>query len=404
MLIAARALLGVAGATLAPSTLSLIRNMFHDETERTAAIGVWIASYSVGGAIGPVLGGIMLSYFWWGSVFLLAVPVMVLLLIVAPMLLPEFKDPEAGRLDIASAVLSLAAVLFAIYGIKQIAEAGVSVLALGVIAAGGVIGWVFVRRQARLPNPLIDLKLFKVPAFSAALATNLTAMMVSFAVFLLVAQYLQLVLGMGPFEAGLWSIPSAIGFTVGSMLAPKFVRRVRPAYVMAGGLLAGSAGFAMLSFAGSAGLAALVAGMIVLSLGLAPVVTLSTDLIVGSAPPENAGAASAISETGAEFGGALGIALLGSVAAAIYTSTMGGSMPQGVPPEAAAAARGNIGAAAAVAGDLSQTLGNELVSASRAAYAHAFQVATLISAAVCVVAACVTGAMLRTIASRSGAH
>lgn len=170
MLIATRALLGIAGATLAPSTLSLIRNMFLDPTQRTFAIGVWVTSYSVGGAIGPLLGGIVLEYFWWGSIFLLGVPVMVLLLVVGPMLLPEFRDPKAERLDLLSAAQSLAAVLLVIYGLKKLAEDGLGWLPAVSVGAGVAIGILFVRRQRTLATPLIDLNLFRVPAFNASLA------------------------------------------------------------------------------------------------------------------------------------------------------------------------------------------------------------------------------------------
>jgi DHA2 family multidrug resistance protein-like MFS transporter len=184
MLIATRALLGVAGATLAPSTLSLIRNMFLDAEQRTVAVGVWVASYSVGAAIGPLVGGFLLELFWWGSVFLIAVPVMVLLLAVGPVLLPEFRDPEAGRPDIVSAALSLAGVLAVIYGLKRIAEAGPGWLPALSIVAGLAAGVVFVRRQRRLADPLIDLRLFRLPAFSACLATNVLAFFIAFGSFL----------------------------------------------------------------------------------------------------------------------------------------------------------------------------------------------------------------------------
>src|SRR5262245_1814995 len=167
MLIATRALLGLAGATVAPSTLSLIRNMFHDPEERTRAISVWIMAFSMGGAVGPVVGGLLLEYFWWGSVFLAAVPVMLLILIVGPKLLPEYRDPNAGKLDVASAAISMAAVLSMIYGLKRMAQEGVTLLALLAVGAGVLLGLLFVRRQLRLTDPLLDLGLFRIRAFTA---------------------------------------------------------------------------------------------------------------------------------------------------------------------------------------------------------------------------------------------
>jgi len=319
MLIATRAALGIAGATLAPSTLSLIRNMFHEPDERRFAIGVWITSYSAGGAIGPLVGGILLEHFWWGSVFLAGVPVMALLLAVGPALLPEFRDPEAGRPDLASAALSLAAVLPVIYGIKRIAEGGAAWLPLLCILAGLAAGAVFVRRQHRLADPLIDLRLFRAPAFSVSLATYTLGTFVAFGSFLFIAQYLQRVLGLSPLRAGLWMLPFFVGWISGSMLAPLIARRLRPAFALSAGLVLAAGGFGLLTRVdGGSALAVLVTGSLLVSLGLAPVFTLATDVIVGAAPPERAGAASAISETGSELGGALGIALLGSLATAVY--------------------------------------------------------------------------------------
>ena len=319
MLIATRAALGIAGATLAPSTLSLIRNMFRDPGERRFAIGVWITSYSAGGAIGPLLGGVLLEHFWWGSVFLAGVPVMALLLAVGPVLLPEFRDPEAGRPDIASAALSLAAVLPVIYGIKRIAESGAAWLPALSILAGVAAGALFVRRQRGLADPLIDLRLFRSPAFSVSLATYTLGTFVAFGVFLFIAQYMQLVLGLSPLQAGLWMLPFFVGWISGSMLVPLIVRRMRTAFALSAGLAFAAVGFGLLTrVGGSSALAVLVTGSLLVSLGLAPVFTLTTDLVVGAAPPERAGAASAISETGSELGGALGIALLGSLATAVY--------------------------------------------------------------------------------------
>ncbi|HZA24129.1 MAG TPA: MFS transporter, partial [Dehalococcoidia bacterium] len=221
MLIAARALMGVTGATLAPSTLSLIFNMFLDPRQRSVAIGVWISGFSAGAAIGPVIGGVLLEFFWWGSVFLLALPVMALLLLLGPRLLPEFRDPQAGRLDLLSAGMSLAAILAVIYGLKATAQDGLGpVPALSILAGIGV-GILFVRRQLTLADPLIDISLFRIPTFSVSLVTNVLSIFVALGYFLFVAQYLQLVLGLTPLQAGLWSLPSALGFIVGSNVAPR---------------------------------------------------------------------------------------------------------------------------------------------------------------------------------------
>jgi MFS transporter, DHA2 family, multidrug resistance protein len=391
MLIAARAVLGIAGATLAPSTLSLIRNMFLDPEQRRAAIGVWITSYSVGGAIGPILGGVLLEHFWWGSVFLLGVPVMVLLLVVGPVLLPEYRVPDAGRPDVISAGLSLFAVLLAIYGLKQIAQDGVGLLPVLSILAGLVIGAAFVKRQQRLSDPLIDLRLFRVPAFSAALLTYMLGTFIAFGAFIFTAQYLQLVLGLSPLEAGLWLLPFFCGFIMGSTLTPVLVRRVRPAYAMAGGLALAAVGYGLLTrVSGATDLPLLVAAGIIYSLGLAPVFTLATDLIVGAAPPERAGAAAAVSETSSELGGALGVAVLGSIGTAVYRIQVAGAIPSGVSAEAARAARGTLGGALAVAERLPEHLGAALLGPAREAFTYGMQ----LSAALCAVIALGAAVML----------
>jgi DHA2 family multidrug resistance protein-like MFS transporter len=380
-LIASRALLGIAGATVAPSTLSLIRNMFLNDRERTTAIAVWITAYSVGGAIGPVVGGLVLQFFWWGAVFLLAVPVMVLVLVLGPLLLPEYRDPEAGRPDIVSAALSLAAVLTVIFGLKQIAQDGFSTLPALSILGGLALGIVFVRRQLTLRDPLIDLRLFGVPDFSASVATYGLGCLVVFGGFLFIPQYLQLVLGLSPLEAGLWTVPWAIAFVAGSMLTPRLARRIKPAHVMAGGLVLAAIGMAAIArFDASTGLAVFVAATLAFALGLAPMFVLTNDLIIGSAPPERAGAASGISETSAELGGALGIAIFGSIGIAVYRRAMDGAVPASVPAEAAEAARGTLGGAIAAAAQLPDQLGAPLIEAARVAFINGMQVTAVISA------------------------
>jgi DHA2 family multidrug resistance protein-like MFS transporter len=381
MLIATRALLGLAGATIAPSTLSLIRNMFLDPQQRTTAIGIWITSYSVGGAIGPLIGGVLLEAFWWGSVFLVSVPVMVLLLIVAPRLLPEFRDPHAGRPDPISALLSLAAVLSMIYGLKRIAQDGIAIGPVLFIVAGAAIGVAFVRRQLRLPDPLVDLRLFRMPAFTASLATYGLSILFSFGGFLFLPQYLQLVLGLSPFRGGLWTLPWAFAFIVGSLVTPPLVRRIRPAFVMAGGLVLATIGFALFTrIDASTGFAMFAGGSTMFALGLAPVFTLTTDLIVGSAPPEKAGAASAISETSAEFGGAIGIAIFGSIGVAAYRRLIADGLPAGVPAQAVEAASATLGGAVVAAAGLPAPVGAELTHTAQTAFLAGLQICAGISA------------------------
>jgi DHA2 family multidrug resistance protein-like MFS transporter len=390
MLIAARALLGVSAATLAPSTLSLIRNMFEDPKQRTFAIGVWVTSFSAGAAIGPLVGGALLETFWWGSVFLAAVPVMALLLAVGPRLLPEYRDPEARGLDLLSAALSLVAVLAVIYGLKAIAQDGFGPTAAISITLGLAFAGAFVRRQQGLADPLIDLRLFRLPAFSAALVTNTFGFFVEFGIAVLIAQYLQLVLGLSPLEAGLWTVPSAAGFIVGSMLTPLLVRWIQPGFAIASGLALAAAGFILLTQVDAdSGLGVLVTASVLFSLGLAPVFTLAADLMVGAAPPERAGAAAGISETSSEFGGALGIAVLGSVGTAVYRGEVDDSLSAALPPEPAEAARDTLGAAVAAGEDLRAPVGADLIEVAREAFTQALQVATTVSAALVLAAAAI---------------
>jgi DHA2 family multidrug resistance protein-like MFS transporter len=397
MLIAARAVLGVAGATLAPSTLSLIRNMFLDPRERTVAVGVWATSFSVGGAMGPLLGGLLLQRFWWGAVFLLAVPVMALLLVLGPMLLPEYRDPRAGRLDLISAAMSLVAVLSGIFGMKTWARDGLGWLPLAALALAFAVGTLFLRRQQRLADPLIDLHLFRLPAFRISLATFTLTTLVTFGSYVFVGQYLQLVLGLSPLAAGLWTLPGSLGVIAGSMLAPAIVRRVHPGTVMGGGLGLATLGFTILTQVSALGLAGLVGGTSLMYLGLGPIFTLGTDLIIGSAPPERAGAAAAISETSSELGGALGIAILGSIGTAIYREAMGRAGLHSVPSEALTAARETLGGATAAAQHLAAPVAAQLLTASRAAFTHSLEVTAIICAVVSALVALSAAVLLRRI-------
>jgi MFS transporter, DHA2 family, multidrug resistance protein len=406
-LIASRALLGIAGATLAPSTLSLIFSMFTDPAQRSTAIGIWITAFSAGGAIGPVLGGVLLESFWWGSVFLLAVPVMAVLLALGPRVLPEYRDPNAGRLDLVSAAMSLVAVLAVVFGLKLMAQDGIGGLASAAIVVGLLVGAVFVRRQLTLADPMIDLRLFRSSVFNASLVTNLLGIFIAVGYFLFIAQYLQLVLGLSPLEAGLWSLPSAVGFIVGSNLAPRILRRVRPAYVIGTGLAMAAVGLAVLTQVGgstSADLALLAVASLFVSLGLAPVFTATTDLIVSSAPPERAGAASGISETGAELGGALGIAILGSIGVAVYRGELADTLPAGLPSQAATIARDTLGGAVGVAAQLPGEIGAALLVAAREAFTQGMRLTVMLSAVVAAVIAVVSTVMLRSVPTTAQAE
>lgn len=405
MLIAARAFLGIAGATLAPSTLSLIRNMFADPGQRTTAIGVWAASFSLGGAIGPLAGGALLEHFWWGSVFLVGVPVMLVLLAAGPWLLPESRDPGAGRLDLMSVALSLGAVLPVIYGLKHLAEQGPGVTSVLSSLLGLGLGAVFFVRQKKLADPLIDLRLFRLPVFTLSLVLNGLSIFTIFGAFLYLAQYLQLVLGMSPLRAGLWTLPSAGGFVIGSVAVPVIARRIRAGVLIPAGLAMASIGFALVAGVHpSSGLGILVAGSIVFALGVAPAIILSTDLIVGSAPPEKAGAASAISETGAEFGGALGIAVLGSIGTAVYRSRLNMSLPTGMPEQTADAARDTLGGAVRLAGQLPDEAATALLSAAREAFTHGLRVASSTSAVLALGMAILATRFLRPVRPVAGAE
>lgn len=394
MLIAMRALLGVAGATLAPSTMSLIRNMFHDEEQRRFAIGVWIASFSMGAAIGPLVGGALLQWFHWGSVFLVAVPVMVLLLVLGPLVLPEFKDPEAGPIDLASALLSLVSVLAAVYGIKTIATHGLVLSGLLPLAAGVALGWVFVRRQSRLAHPLLDIALFRQPRFAAALAAYALSCLAMFGVYIFITQYLQVVRSLDPLSAGLVTLPWALAFVFGSLGAPRLASWFAPVRILVGGQVAAVIGFLMLLMVDTGtGLPWLVAGTVVMSLGMAPVFTLGNEIIITSAPPERAGAASALSETASELSGALGVALLGSLGVAWYQARVGAGMPAALPEHAADAARDTLAGALHAAGSLGGVDGPLFAALARGAFVESLHLVTL-AGAVVIAAACVMTALL----------
>ncbi|MQA07466.1 MAG: MFS transporter [Pseudonocardiaceae bacterium] len=385
MLIVTRALLGISGAAVMPSTLSLVSALFVNPRQRTVAVSVWMSCFMVGAAIGPVIGGLLLEFFWWGSVFLLGVPVMVAVLLTGRLLLPEYRDTTAGKLDLISVALSLATVMPVIYGLKEIAKDGVHWLPVLAIVAGVAVGVSFVRRQRVLPDPLLDMRLFGNRSFRVILMIMVLGIVAFSGVVLFIPQYLQLVANLSPLWAGMWMTPAVVAMTIVTLLAPLAIRRIAPGHVIGTGLLVAAIGYLVLTQVEAvAGLGVLVVGAIIAYSGTGPMMALGTDLVVGYAPPEKAGSASAIAETGMEFGSAMGVAVLGSIGTAVYRHQVADSIPADVPDEAAAATRDTLPNAAGAAEELPSQLATELLTPARESFSHGLNTAAAISAALLV--------------------
>ncbi|MFI1164067.1 MFS transporter [Streptomyces sp. NPDC020801] len=376
MLILARALLGVAGATLMPATLALIRNLFHDARERSLAVGVWGATASAGTAIGPIAGGFLLEHFWWGSVFLINLPVMAVLVLVGVRMLPESRNPDPGPWDVASVLLSLVGMIAVVYAVKEAATHGFTGPVLGTGLLGAAALYWFVRRQLTLPAPLLDIRLFRSRGFSGAvLADLLTVLGMSGLVFFL-SQYLQLVQGRRPFEAGLAELPAAVGAVAAGLCAGRVARRFSVRAVVSGGLAAvGLALAALTTLSGSTGYPLLGAALLVVGVGAGFSFTVTADVILAGVPKDQAGAASAVSETAYELGAALGIALLGSIVTGVYRDFTG---PAGTPP----AAHESLGGAVEAAAGLPAHTSEALLSAARESFVHGLHLASGAGAAV----------------------
>lgn len=332
MLIAARALLGVSGATLMPSTLSLIRNIFAVPQERTRAIAVWSAGATAGSALGPLVGGALLEHFWWGSVFLINVPVMLLLLILGWILLPESKNPHAGRIDLLSSAFSILTIVPLVYVLKQ-SLTGASGVELVVIGGLGIIcGWLFIRRQRRIHTPLVDISLFKIPAFSGAVFSTMISIFAFSGLLFFFSQYLQLVRGFSPLRAGLAELPLTISMILVVVVIGVILRNFGLGKSIGGGLILAALGLFGLAVAeGLEHYVWMALVLFVIGLGVGVAATLSTDAVVGSVPPQRAGAASSVSETALELGVALGIAVLGSIQTILYRRDL--EIPAGTPEE-----------------------------------------------------------------------
>lgn len=369
-LIIARVLMGIGGSTLMPSTLSLIRNLFHDDGQRATAIGIWSAAFAGGSALGPVVGGVLLQFLPWGSVFLINLPVVLIMLIGTAILVPEYRHPRPDRLDPISVVLSIGAILPVVWAIKHAAERlaldGWTALALliGIAAAFG-----FVRRQGRLATPLVDLDLIRRPAVCGSVIGGMMSLFALLGVNLYLSQYLQLVLGLDPLPAALWTLPGMITVAVGAVLSPRLRARVGAPRSFLIGFAAAAAGVAVLIFTpDTGGLPVIVAAELIFGFGLSVALTIATDLVVAAAPPDRAGAASAISETGNELGAALGVAVLGSVGTALYRAAIGGVLPPGLPGPVREAAEATLAGAVGSARELSPELAEAMITAARSVF------------------------------------
>jgi DHA2 family multidrug resistance protein-like MFS transporter len=378
VLVGARAVLGIAGATLVPSVLALLRGMFRDPKQMGAAMGAWGTSLMAGMVLGPVIGGLLLRSFWWGSIFLMAVPVMALLLLTAPFLVPDSHDPQARRLDLVGVVLSVAAVLPFIYGLKTLARNGWQVAPVVALVAGLLCGVAFVHRQRRVPNPLLDLSLFRNRALSTTLVLALLIAVAMGGVGLMATQYLQLVAGLPPFETGLWLLlPSAVMIVVGN-LAPALARRVRPAHILTTGSIVAAVGTVVLTRVPDAsGLATVLVGVTTVYVGAAAIGPMAPFLVMSSAPQHKAGAAGSLASTAGELGVALGVAVLGIIGTATYRGRV--DVPQGVAPDAGAAARDSIAGAAAAVPRLPADAGSALLASAREAFTAGLHTVAMVS-------------------------
>ena len=315
MLIATRALLGVAGATIMPSTMSLIHTMFTDQKQHATAMAIWMGCFMGGSALGPVLGGVVLEYFWWGAAFLIGVPVMVALLVLGPVWLPEHRDPEPARLDLPSVALSLLGVLPVVYGLKELSRNGFGGVPLAAIVLGLAAGYVFVARQRALTMPLLDVKLFRNNVFRTGLLLTMVAGLTA-GNTLFVSLYLQRVVGLSTLQTALWLLPGTLAMLVVIQVSTLLTRHVRTPLVIAGGLVVAAFGFLLLTQV-DGGLPLMITGLIVQSIGIGPMAGLCAIMAMQSVRTEEAGSAAALTETAGELGLAMGIAVLGIAGMAV---------------------------------------------------------------------------------------
>lgn len=378
ILIVSRALLGIAGSTILPSTLALISNTFQDPTQRARAMALWGTAFMAGTALGPVAGGLLLDMFWWGAVFLMAVPVMLLLLISGPLLIDEHRAEESGPLDLLSVLLSLATILPFIYGVKKFTTEGSALVAAGAVFSGLLMGAVFVWRQKRLTHPLFDIDLFRDRTFSAAVSTGMVNATLQSGIGLFAALYLQMALGLSPLITSLWLVPPALLLLVSINTTPALAGRFRPAYVLSSGLVLSSLGYLLMTRLdiGSSEFF-FVACLGIVYIGVGPVAALINHLVLGAAPEDRSGSASALSSTSSELGVSMGIAVMGSIGAAVYRDVV--TVPSNIPQDAARVAGESMAGAQAVSGEFGPVMASSLLEQAQDAFLSGLHVVALVS-------------------------
>ncbi|MDH6433167.1 DHA2 family multidrug resistance protein-like MFS transporter [Streptomyces sp. SAI-144] len=379
VLILARALLGVGGAMIMPATLSILRQVFPDRRERALAIGIWSAVAAVGAAVGPLLGGFLLEHFWWGSVFLVNIPLMLVSLPVGRLLLPESKGGAHGPWDVVGALMAAAGLFGLVLGVKQLGGGELDVFTAVPLVVGAVLLVAFVRRQKRLTHPLVDLRMFARPAFSTSVGCIVLAMLALVGLELIAAQYLQLVLDLSPLETGLRLLPLTIAAMAAGLAGARLLRRFGPRRMVSAGFCLTAVAVLLLTAMGDAdNTGLLLLGFVLLGFGLETTLFGAYESMLSEAPPEQAGGAAAIGETSYQLGAGIGIALLGSVMNAAYTPGLSG-VP-GVPEAASKSAGHSLGEAYEVAGHLGGPAGVALRRAARDSFVHGLHVTLLVSA------------------------
>jgi len=392
-LIAARAVMGLGAAMMFPSTLSLLTNVFTERRERAVAIGVWGASAGVGVALGPIAGGWLLERFWWGSIFLFMVPIAVVVGLLVAWRVPTSRDPRTPPVDWRGLVLSAAGMSLIVYAIIQAPGWGwASPATLSVLAAGAAVLGALMAAERRTASPMIDTSLFRNPRFTAAAGSVAIAFFALLGFIFLMTLYFQVVRGYSPLTTGVRLLPVAASVGVASVVGTRLAVRIGNKVIVGGGMLFFAAALLWIAtFNRGTSYAIIAASMVVLGIGMGFTQAPATEAIMGAVPEQKAGIASAVNGSTRLFGGTLGVAVIGSTAASLYTSRLAALLPPGLPDGVLTAARGSVGGAAIAAQHLAEAgftrAARALNDAAVLAFVHSLTGACLVAAAVAAVGA-----------------